>query len=94
MTTIQLRIDENTKNLAKATLDELGIDMSTAIKMYLKQIIIRKGIPLELLTANGLTAGQEKTILKSSKEGQDNVNTTNSMDVDEMKDYLNDVDAG
>ncbi|MBU0668096.1 type II toxin-antitoxin system RelB/DinJ family antitoxin [Patescibacteria group bacterium] len=45
MTTIQIRIDENTKNEAKKIFDKLGIDMSTAIKMYLKRVVAGKGIP-------------------------------------------------
>jgi addiction module RelB/DinJ family antitoxin len=45
MTTVQFRIDEETKNAVKQILDKLGLDMSSALKMYLNQIIITKGIP-------------------------------------------------
>ena len=38
MATIQLRIDNATKKSAKQILDKIGIDMSSAIKIYLKQI--------------------------------------------------------
>ena len=45
MTTINIRIDENTKNKATITLNKLGLDMSSAIKMFLNQVIHEKEIP-------------------------------------------------
>ena len=45
-------------------LDKLGLDLSTAINIYLVQIIEKKGIPFEVLTENGLTPAQETEILK------------------------------
>ncbi len=79
-----------TKRAAKRVLDELGIDMSTAIKAYLKQISIRKGIPFPLLTENGLTPTEEKAVLKSSKEAAQGKNVSRWFDsVDEMFEELN-----
>ena len=68
MTTIQIRIDEKTKRSAKRIFDELGIDMSTGIKAFLKQVVQRKGIPFRLVTENGLTLKEELAILKVSKD--------------------------
>jgi DNA-damage-inducible protein J len=76
MSTIQLRIDEKTKNEAKKTLDKLGLDMSAAIKLYLRQIILRKGVPFRILTENGLTIKEEEEILKASEEAKDGKNVT------------------
>ncbi|MDB4978938.1 MAG: translation repressor RelB [Candidatus Peribacteria bacterium] len=64
MTTIQIRTNEKIKASAQQILGKLGLDLSTAINMYLVQIIEKKGIPFEILTKNGLTAAQEKEILK------------------------------
>ena len=49
MATIQIRIDEKTKKSAKKVLDEIGIDMSSAIKVYLKQIVIHQNIPFKFI---------------------------------------------
>lgn len=54
--TIQVRIDQNTKQKAIKILNTLNIDMSEAIKMYLKQIILNKGIPFDLRIPNKVTA--------------------------------------
>ncbi len=64
MTTIQVRTNEKTKKTAQHILAKLGLDLSTAINIYLVQIIEKKGIPFEVLTENGLTVAEEKEILK------------------------------
>jgi len=53
--TIQTRIDPNIKQQAKRILDTLGITMSEAIGAYLRQIVLRKGIPFELKIPNEVT---------------------------------------
>lgn len=79
MTTIQIRIDEKTKKDSKKVLRDLGIDMSSAIKIYLKQIVITRGIPLKLVTENGLTVEEEKRILKASREAVRGKNVTKTL---------------
>lgn len=74
MSTLQVRIDENTKKSAKKVLDKIGMDMSSAVKVYFKQIVITQGLPFPLLTENGLTVQQEKEILKASEEAKRGVN--------------------
>ena len=48
MPTIQVRIDDQTKNASTALFEQLGITMSEAINLFLHQSIIRKGIPFAL----------------------------------------------
>ena len=50
--TIQTRIDPKIKKQAKKILDTLGLTMSEAIGAYLRQIVLRKGIPFELKIPN------------------------------------------
>ena len=64
---IQARIDPQIKEDARGVLDELGITMSEAIVVYLRQIILRRAIPFELKLPNELTV---KTLEKSEK-GED-----------------------
>ncbi len=70
MTTIQVRMDERIKRESNKILEELGMDMSGAIKIYLKQIVTHKGIPFHLITENGMTPQEEKKILVASQEAQ------------------------
>ncbi len=39
-TFVQLRIDNNLKQDAIDVLDEIGIDMPTAIRMFLKRVVL------------------------------------------------------
>ena len=42
------RVDPETKEQAEAILNELGIPMSNAIGMFLKQVVLQRGIPFEI----------------------------------------------
>ena len=42
------RVDPETKEQAEAILNQLGIPMSNAIGMFLKQIVMQRGIPFEM----------------------------------------------
>ncbi len=46
--TINTRIDKEVKDKATEVLDKLGLSMSQAITIYLKQIIYTNGIPFDL----------------------------------------------
>lgn len=70
MSTIQVRIDPKTKKDAKKVLKSIGMDMSGAIKVFFKQIVLTQGIPFPLLTENGLTLQQEQEILKASEDAK------------------------
>lgn len=45
MTTLNIRIDEKIKTKASKTFEDLGLDMSSAIKLFLTQSIKEKGLP-------------------------------------------------
>lgn len=76
MTTIQIRIDEKTKKSAQKLFHSLGMDMSTAIKAFLKQVTIKKGIPFPLYTENGLTVEEEREILHDADEARRGINVS------------------
>lgn len=47
-TPTQIRIEENTKKQAVELLEGLGLNLSDAVNIFLKQVILRKGIPFEV----------------------------------------------
>jgi DNA-damage-inducible protein J len=65
--TIQARIDSKTKEKAQSVLDELGLSMSEAVVLFLKQVVFHKGIPFELKVPTKLTA----ETLKKAEAGKD-----------------------
>ncbi len=62
---LQIRIDAKTKKEAKAILDKLGMDMSSAVKLFFRQVINAKNIPFELRGENGLTLRNAEILRKS-----------------------------
>ncbi len=77
MTQIQVRIDIKTKNAVRDILDGLGLDMSTAIKMFCKQIERTHSVPLELNSCphSHVMSSKNKRILtnalrENKKEGK------------------------
>ncbi len=62
---IQIRIDAETKKETKKILDSLGIDMSSAIKLFFRQIINAKNLPFELRGENGLTLRNAELLRES-----------------------------
>ncbi|MFD1031904.1 type II toxin-antitoxin system RelB/DinJ family antitoxin [Metaplanococcus flavidus] len=45
--TIQVRIDEDVKSQAVEVLNDLGMDASTAINVFLRQVIAENGLPFQ-----------------------------------------------
>jgi DNA-damage-inducible protein J len=49
-TNINIRVDNAVKNKAQDIFSSLGMDMTTAINIFLRQAIRKNGIPFELIT--------------------------------------------
>lgn len=65
--TVQIRIDSKTKQAVTKVFKDLGIDVSTGIKLFFHQVARTKSVPFPLLTENGFTPAQEKKILAESE---------------------------
>jgi DNA-damage-inducible protein J len=52
MATIQVRVDDNLKNESDILFKQLGIDTTTAIRIFLTQSVIEQGIPFEIKKVN------------------------------------------
>ena len=88
MSNIQIRIDEKEKKAAKEIFEKIGLDMSSAIKLFIRQATLRKGLPFLLVTENGLTLEEEAQIIKAASESKNNKNLSKSLsDKDALK-YL------
>lgn len=67
--TINLRVEPVRKAKAELILNELGISMSTAIDMFLRQIVMTKGIPFSIampkeINADAMSVEELKTKLR------------------------------
>lgn len=73
--TIQVRIDEETKKQAQSVLGALHISMSEAVKLFLRQVVLQRGIPFEVKIPNELT----RETIEKAERGID-VHTASSVD--------------
>lgn len=86
---IQIRIDAKTKNEVKKILDSLGMDMSSAIKIFFRQVINTKNFPCELRDENGFTL-QNASILRETIADTKNYSKSFRSSSDLIKDALKD----
>lgn len=47
MTTLNVRIEEKTKRAASKALRDVGLDLSSGVKIFLKQVVVEKGLPFK-----------------------------------------------
>ena len=69
MASITARVDENVKKEAETLFKKMGLNMSTAMNLFLKKCILEQGIPFELKVPNRetLKAMQETDDILSGK---------------------------
>lgn len=65
-TTLQIRIDSKDKIEAQKILKKIGMDLSTGIKTFIKQVTVDKALPFQPRTANGFTPEFEAMILREN----------------------------
>ena len=82
-TTMNIRIDKSIKESAKQVFNDLGLDLSTAVNIFFRQVIRENGIPfgLNLNTPNKETLEAIKEVQKMKKNPSLGKSYT---DVDEM----------
>lgn len=75
---INVRIDKKTKQDSKKVLESIGLDLSSAIRIFLKTVVKTHSIPFELRTENGFTLAEEKELIKEAEEALKNGKTYNN----------------
>jgi DNA-damage-inducible protein J len=68
-TTLQIRVDRKIKTDAQKVFKELGLDMSSGMKLFLQQVVNTESIPFPLRTANGFTIEKERKMLAETAHG-------------------------
>ena len=79
----QIRIDSNVKTEANELFKELGIDMSSAVNIFLRQCVLHDGLPFKVeipkFNANTLAAMEEAHDIMSGKIQATSYNTTDEL---------------
>lgn len=68
---IRLRVDPELKQQVSEVLSELGLDFSTVIRMFLRQVVETKGIPFDIRKPNKPTTSAMLEARKISKQNKE-----------------------
>ena len=83
-TNINIRTDSELKSKAQSVLTDLGLDMSTAINVFLNQVVHKQAIPFEI--------SKSSTKTKSAKlggwEGKISMSDDFNEPMEEFKEYM------
>ena len=79
MATVQVRVDDDVKREATAIYDELGIDLSTAIRMFLKRSIAVRGVPFGM-QIDGVANKGIQAMRQASEISRQNGNSEMTLD--------------
>lgn len=82
---LQIRIDEDLKNQATALYESMGIDLSTAVRMFLKKSVAVQGVPFEL--RNEQKKAEARAAIKEMNDIS-KANGNSEMSLDEINEII------
>jgi len=94
MATIQIHLDDDTKNAADLLFNRFGLDTESALKVYLSTIINQGGVPFPFgnysITAENELALTRKRRMSAKGSLRGKVRMADDFDapLDEMKEYM------
>ena len=82
MAIVQFRVDDNLKEQATVIFEKLGIDLSTALRMFLRRCVLSNGIPFSMkLEEKDYDGSKGIEILKQMQQiSKENGNSTMTLD--------------
>ena len=91
MATLNIRIDDDVKSNAQSVLDEIGLSMSGAISVYLRQIAKVRAIPFALSAGSSEltpTAELAAIIAETKEDIKHNRNLSVPIGKEDLRKYL------
>lgn len=84
--TINVRVEPETKKQAEEVFDMLGIPMSTAIEVFLKQVALTKGFPFDITVPASVNADlmTKEELLQRIDQGLASYNDGQCVDFDDF----------
>ena len=88
-TTLSIRLDAKLKTDSQKVFKDLGLDISSATKLFLTQVVNRKAIPFKIRTVNGFTPEFEQELLADIADIKKN--PQNYKAYTDVKELMNDL---
>ncbi|MDR2669429.1 MAG: type II toxin-antitoxin system RelB/DinJ family antitoxin [Desulfovibrio sp.] len=74
-TNIQVRVDSDLKAEAEQLFSDIGLDMPTAVRLFLKQSIINNGIPFALERDSFYSSSNQAHLVKVARDLREGKNS-------------------
>ena len=85
-TNMNIRTNQSIKRQAQQIFTELGLDMSTAVNIFLRQVVYHKGIPLDVFRVR-----PNYTTLEALEEGDRMLNDPNTKQFTSVDELFTDL---
>lgn len=85
---MQVRVDDDLKTQAAAICDSLGIDLSTAIRMFMKRMVLQNGIPFSMTVPNKPYDGIKGVLAMHQLSEEAKQNGTVNMTLEEINEEI------
>ena len=86
-TVLQIRVDEELKKNANIALEDIGLDLSTAIRMFLNKTVLLSGLPFEVNNKRKIVKAKKSFVTKEDLKSFMNTEK-NAYDTKSIDDYL------
>ena len=86
--TMTIKTDSELETKAKSVFADLGLDMSTAINIYLKQVVYKEAIPFEISKPKTSNKKIPRSELKGKWKGKVWMADDFNAPLEEMKEYM------
>ena len=85
MSNLNVRVEKETKEQAAETLRNIGMDLSTAVNIFLKQLLIQGKIPFDIYTSYNQTT---LNAIAEAKELEQSGNSPRFQSAKGMREYI------
>ena len=89
MAIIQFRVDDDLKNQATTVYEKLGIDLSTAMRMFLKKSVSTNGIPFLLINDEKAVDASKAIKALEKMQSVSEANGNSNMSLEDINEEIN-----
>ncbi|MBQ7276271.1 MAG: type II toxin-antitoxin system RelB/DinJ family antitoxin [Bacilli bacterium] len=88
MAIVQFRVDDDLKMQATSVYEKLGIDLSTALRMFMKRSVLENGIPFTMVLSNEPYDASKAIDAMRSMQRKSEENGNSEMTLDEINEEI------
>lgn len=88
MAIVQFRVDDDLKMQATSIYEKLGIDLSTALRMFMKRSVLENGIPFTMVLSNETYDASKAIEVMRSMQKKSEENGNSEMTLDEINEEI------